>query len=301
MVQSPFVELLSGRIVKAISGFYYVFTTEQQVRCCRARGVFKKRGISPVVGDQVEVEPIGMQEGIVVSVGERKNQLVRPVIANVDQVLLVFSLVDPPLSLFQVDKMIAAIERERVAITIALTKRDLPGAAEAFEATRAVYAPIGYEVVALSLKTGGGQEQLASLVAGRITVLAGQSGVGKSTIMRALAPDSGAVTGAIGERSHRGRHTTTHVELFAVADGFVADTPGFSQIDLTDLDLPALALLFRDIALHATQCEFRGCLHEVEQGCAVRSAFLQGQIASTRYTHYLQLLQELKEAKARRY
>ncbi|MCY0877255.1 MAG: ribosome small subunit-dependent GTPase A [Firmicutes bacterium] len=297
------MELLTGRIVKAISGFYYVFTAEQRVRCCRARGVFKKRGISPVVGDQVEVEPIGANEGIVVSVAQRTNQLVRPVISNVDQALLVFALVDPPLSFFQLDKMIAAIERERVAIAIAFTKGDLPGADAVFAAANAIYSAIGYPVTRLSVKQGLGlgRTELSHLLADKVTVMAGQSGVGKSTILSHLSPESGAITGAVGERSHRGRHTTTHVELFPVDSGFLADTPGFSQIDLTDLELDDLGPLFRDFVQQAPQCEFRGCLHEVEQGCEVRVAVEQQRIVRSRYTHYLQLLQELKEAKARRY
>jgi len=287
--------------VKAISGFYYVFTDEKKVRCCRARGVFKKRGISPVVGDQVQVEPIGSQEGIVAVVLERKNQLVRPTIANVDQVLLVFSLVDPPLSLFALDKMIVASEREGVTVAIAFTKWDLPGAADTFSLAKEIYGPMGYAVVPLSLREGVGEASLRALFSQRVTVMAGQSGVGKSTILRALSPESGALTGAIGERSHRGKHTTTHVELFTLADGFVADTPGFSQIDLTDMELAQLSLHFRDFVAYASQCAFRGCLHDIEQGCAVREAVETGHIVLTRYTHYLQLLEELKEAKARRY
>lgn len=243
-----------------------------------------------------------MEEGTVTTVAERRNSLVRPVIANVDQALLVFSLVDPPLSLFQLDKLLAAVEFERISsIAIAFTKVDLPGAAELYTQAVSIYEPLGYPLLALSLQNGEGRESLIQLIKGRVTVLAGLSGVGKSTMLQSLLPDSSAITGTVSDRSHRGRHTTTHVELFAYADGFIADTPGFSQIDLTTLELPELATLFREIDRLAAQCEFRGCLHEGEQGCAVRFAVEQTQLTLSRYEHYLQLLGELKEAKARRY
>jgi len=215
--------------------------------------------------------------------------------------LLVFSLVDPPLSLFQLDKLLAVIEREHIPAAIGLTKLDLPGAEEVLAQVETIYGSLGYPIVALSLRTGTGKEELHALLEGRVTVLAGLSGVGKSTLLKELSPASTVVTGAVGERSHRGRHTTTHVELFPYDGGFIADTPGFSQIDLTDLELSELALTFRELAEAAHDCEFRGCLHMGEQGCAVRILVDSNQIAISRYEHYLQLLAELKEAKARRY
>lgn len=293
--------MIKGRIVKAISGFYYVYTEELRVRSCRARGVFKKRGVKPVVGDHVDVEPIGLDEGTVVQVAPRRNLMTRPVVANVDQVLLVFALADPPLSLYQVDKLLAAVECESIACALVFTKLDLPGAVEDFGRVSAIYGPLGYEVCALALPEEQGGEALRALLGGRVTVLAGQSGVGKSTILRNLLPGASATPGALSERSGRGKQTTTHVELFAYAGGFVADTPGFSQIDLTQLELTDLRRLFREIDSISQECEFRGCLHETEDGCAVRPAAASGRMTASRYDHYLQLLSELKEAKARRY
>ncbi len=290
-----------GRITRAVAGFYYVQTQDGAVRKCRARGVFKKRGISPLVGDHVLMELHGVDEGVVTEVKPRHSELIRPPIANVDQALLVFSLADPPLSFYQVDKMLAMIESYSLRALLGFTKVDLPESAGLFEKVRAIYEPMGYETVALSVRAGIGSRRVTELLAGRTTVLAGQSGVGKSTILGVLLPDEDAVTGEVGERSRRGRHTTRHVQLYPYAGGYVADTPGFSQFDFDAMEPVQLTSLFRDIAAVANGCAFRGCLHDQATGCAVLQAVSKGRIDQSRYGSYRQLLAELKDAKARRY
>ena len=288
-----------GRIVKAVSGFYDVDTTSGVVRC-RARGVFKKRGVKPLVGDLVLFSRSGTTEGVIDEIRLRRSEMVRPPVANVDQVLLVVALADPPPSLYQMDKMLAMIEWTALPASIVLTKLDLPDAPREWRRIREIYEPLSYSLMPVSLRAEIGVEALKKSLPGKVSVLMGQSGVGKSTILRHLIPDAAVAIGEVSERSRRGRQTTTHVELYRHGDGFVGDTPGFSQFDLWSVEPAQLTGLFRDIAAVAPGCEFRGCLHEGEDGCAVRSA-AGGAIAAARYADYLQVLHELKEAKARRY
>lgn len=288
-----------GRIVKSISGFYDVRTADGTTVRCRARGVFKKRGVQPFVGDLVRFEPQG-DEGVVVELLPRQNELLRPRIVNVDQAILVCAAVDPPLSFYQTDKMLAMLESFQVPVAIVCTKVDLPGADLSLSRLRAVYEPIEYGVYPLSVHSGTGADEVERLLAGRISVLTGLSGVGKSTLLKRLIPDADAVTGGVSEKLRRGRQTTTHVELYPFAGGYVADSPGFSQLAI-EAEPEKLWLLFRDLRRFAPDCAFRGCLHEGETGCAVKAASDSGVVKPSRYASYLQLLRELKEAKARRY
>ena len=289
-----------GRIVKAVGGFFDVCAADGRVYRCRGRGVFKVRGVRPLVGDIVECDVEG-GEGVVLHVRPRSNALSRPAVANVDQALVVCAAVSPPLSLHQLDRVLAAIERFAVPGAIVCTKIDLPGADAVAARLRQVYEPLAYGVYPVSAVQGDGLSALHGRLSGRVSVLAGASGVGKSTLIRHFVPASQAVMGAVNERMQRGRHTTTHVELYPFEGGFIADTPGFSQLDLKDLEPAEVAGLFRDLAAIAGGCEFRDCLHEVEDGCAVLAALPEGRIARSRYDGYLQLLREVREAKARRY
>lgn len=292
---------IEGRIVKAIGGFYYVLLGSGEVVQCRSRGVLRKRSIRPLVGDLVQLELHGQEDGTLTELLPRRNQLTRPAIVNVDQALLVSSLVNPPLSLYQLDKTLVMIEQAGVEATLIFTKLDLPGAEAALAEVHVRYAPLGYNIIPLRLLWKEGLNPLRAVLAGRITVMAGQSGVGKSTILRNLIPESAVSIAAVSLKGHRGRHTTTHVELFPYNGGFIADTPGFSQFDFSELELAELPRLFVDIRELASSCEFRGCLHESEQGCAVREAVQAGKMAQSRYENYRQMLTELKDAKARRY
>nr|WP_272879956.1 ribosome small subunit-dependent GTPase A [Sulfoacidibacillus ferrooxidans] len=292
---------VTGRIVKAISGFYYVRLEDGRVLQCKARGVFKKRDINPLVGDLVDIDAQGTQEGTITEVHPRHSALVRPPVANVDQALLVVSLVQPPLSLYQLDKMLAMLALSNIEVGIGFTKVDLPFAQQVLDEVKPVYTQLNYEVLELNVRSGVGLQSLERFLKGKITVLTGQSGVGKSTMLKTLVPESGALTGHVGHRSKRGRQTTTHVELYPYTDGYVADTPGFSQYDFDKLEPTHLGSLFREIAQYSADCEYRGCLHITDSGCAVLAAVESNQIVKSRYHSYVQLVKELQEAKARRY
>lgn len=293
--------MATGRIVKEIGGFYTVYDG-QQLWQCRARGVFRKKGITPLVGDWVEFEPIGTGEGVVTEVAPRQNALVRPPIANVEQAVLVFSLREPDFSALLTDKFLVHVERAGLNAFLVLTKVDLADAEEEIDAVRRLYEPAGYPVVATSTVTGRGLDEVAARLKDRVSVFAGQSGVGKSSLLNALIPDLNLPTGAISRKLGRGRHTTRHVELIRLpGGGFVADTPGFSQLDFFDISSQELASCFPEIRRAAEGCRFRGCLHVKEPDCAVRAAAESGEIPPSRYRHYLAFLTEIREREARRY
>jgi ribosome biogenesis GTPase len=292
-------ELLAGRIVRAIAGFYFVSTDVGEIRC-RARGSFKKRGEKPCVGDFVEIALTG-DEGIVETLLPRRSELRRPHIANVDHVLIVCSLVSPPFAAYPLDKLLAVVARESLAASIVFSKADLPGAPEVWQEVCRIYDPLPYPVVKISSGADDAIEQLAPLLRERVTVLAGASGVGKSTLLRRLAPETNAVSGPVSARHERGRQTTTAVSLHPCAAGFVADSPGFSQLDVGHIPADELDACFPDLWTFAVQCDFRGCMHEHEVGCQVRLAVDRGEIAVSRYQSYIGLVKEIREAEARRY
>ncbi|PTQ52939.1 MAG: Ribosome small subunit-stimulated GTPase EngC [Hydrogenibacillus schlegelii] len=303
----------TGTIVKAVGGFYDVAPDDAPRRIvrCRARGVFRKENLIPLAGDRVRFTPIGAGEGWIETIEPRKNAFVRPPVANVDRILVVHSVAMPPLSRRAIDRMLVLAEARGVEGAIVLTKQDLlaelpdeeraEGERETAEAVR-VYRSAGYPVVLASAPSGAGIEAVRRLLTGRITVLAGPSGVGKSTLLRALVPERAAAiaVGAVSARTARGRHTTRAVELLSAGGGWIADTPGFTALEL-DLSPEALGAAFPEFRPYAPACRYRGCLHEAEPGCAVRAAVESGAIDVLRYRHYLQFLAELKEREEKRY
>lgn len=313
----------AGLIVKALSGYYYVLpesseaaavsTIEEETVQCRARGVFKKRNISPLVGDRVQFELTENGEGTVTEVHPRTSELIRPPVANVKQAVLVFSLDEPALNLQLLDKFLVHIENSGLDTVICFTKRDLverAGEPEEqgggdrdegdVEAVHRLYESIGYPVLVTSAKQGEGLEPVRERLKDTISVFSGQSGVGKSTLLNALLPHLELETGEISMRLGRGRHTTRHVELIPLpGGGWVADTPGFSQLDFLEMEPEDLGPAFREFRALSEECRFRGCLHYKEPGCRVREASEQGDIAASRYEHYLIFLTEMKERKRR--
>lgn len=285
-----------GRIVKALSGFYYVADGDQVIQC-RARGLFKKKDakVNPLVGDWVVYDATDHSEGYVMEVSERKNELLRPPISNVDQAVLVFSLHEPMFSPLLLDKFLVHTENAGVDSVIVLSKADMVPHDEVTDIV-SKYEAIGYQVIPTSIRDQRGAEAMRTALADRISVLAGQSGVGKSSLINALFPGVSLQTGEVSHKLGRGKHTTRHVELIALDEGgYVADTPGFSSLEFSGITELELAESFRDFAGYSDQCKFRGCLHLSEPGCAVRSALQEGTLDTKRYENYKQFMEELKE------
>ncbi len=289
-----------GRIVKALSGFYYVADGEQ-VYQCRARGLFKKKDakVNPLVGDWVVYDAISDTEGYVMEVGERSSELLRPPIANVDQAVLVFSLVEPSFSSLLLDKFLVHTEVAGIDSVIVLSKADM-AEPEAIKRIVQKYEAIGYKVVPTSTRDDRGMEDVRGELLDRISVFAGQSGVGKSSLINALFPGISLQTGDVSQKLGRGRHTTRHVELIPLeGGGYVADTPGFSSLEFIGISELDLAESFRDFAQLSDGCKFRGCLHLSEPSCAVREALETGELDQERYEHYKQFMEELREYQRR--
>ncbi|MGZ9584743.1 ribosome small subunit-dependent GTPase A [Paenibacillus marinisediminis] len=301
-----------GIIVKALSGYYYVQPDGQKMEDavqCRARGVFKKKGVSPLVGDRVVYSMTDNGEGTVEEVAPRSSELIRPPIANVGLALLAFSVLEPDFNTQLLDKFLVHIEHAGLDAVIVLTKWDIAERLHGDQAGKLiaelerqieVYRGIGYEVIVTSAKAGTGYEQLQDRLSHDISVFAGQSGVGKSSLLNAMLPGSGLETNAISHRLGRGKHTTRHVELLALPNGgYIADTPGFSQLDFLELGVEQLSDCFREFRELSGQCKFRGCAHIHEPGCRVKEALESGDIAESRYRHYTLFLEEMKDKKRR--
>lgn len=291
----------SGKIMKALSGFYYVLTEDGETYQCRGRGVFRKQKITPLVGDQVEFEAETKQEGYVLDVGPRKNELVRPPIANIDQAIIVTSAAQPDFSTALLDRFLVLVESKAIEPVIFITKMDMLSADQLarIEAFKKDYQQIGYSVEMLSSKEETNLEQVQLHMKDKISVIAGQSGVGKSSMLNAIDPRLDLETNEISESLGRGRHTTRHVELIPIGGGLVADTPGFSSLEFTELEAEELPSCFPEFRESEDDCKFRGCMHHKEPKCAVKDAVESGEIPEYRYTHYLQFLEEIKSRKPR--
>lgn len=281
---------MQGQLKKALSGFYYI-QHEGNLYQTRARGNFRKRKVKPLVGDFVEFESTSLTDGYLLEIFPRKNELVRPPVANVDQVIVVASLVEPDFSYHLLDRFLVSLEQKQIEPVIYLSKVDLLGDTTLLEEIKATYRLAGYRVI---IGDENGLNQVKALLENRLTVLAGQSGAGKSTLLNQLVPGLALETGEISEALNRGKHTTRHVELIDVAKGLVADTPGFSSIDFFDLEVTDLPKMFPEFVVLQDTCRFRECSHTHEPDCAVKEALAEGKIAQIRYDNYLLFLQELK-------
>ena len=288
-----------GQIRKALSGFYYVKSGDALYQT-RARGNFRKRRLAPLVGDRVEFSSTSPTDGYILAIQKRHNQLKRPPVANVDQAVVVTSAVKPDFNSNLLDRFLVILEAKEIQPLIYLTKTDLldEAALAKLTTTLAYYQKIGYPV--FMAPDPYQADNIAALLRpfkDRLTVLTGQSGAGKSTLINHIAPELQLQTAAVSESLSRGKHTTRHVELWPLADGLVADTPGFSSLALTDLDLNTLGNLFPDFVALADQCKYRGCQHDHEPGCAVKAAVTAGELLASRYENYLQFRTEKKAEK----
>ncbi|PRO65331.1 ribosome small subunit-dependent GTPase A [Alkalicoccus urumqiensis] len=285
-----------GRIVKSLSGFYYV-ESDGEIFQCRARGNFRNRGITPIVGDWVEYEAENKTDGYIMEVHDRSSSLRRPPVANVDQAVIVSAVEHPAFSTLILDKLLVHTEAAGMDAVIVITKKDL-GVTEDIEEACLVYRQLGYPVI-LTAHSEGAAEELRSFLEGKVSVFAGQSGVGKSTLLNTLHPELGIETGEVSKSLKRGKHTTRHVELIPIEGGYVADTPGFSSLDFSGIEEEVLSHYFPEMAERINDCRFRGCRHLNEPGCEVQAAVEQGDIASFRYKNYKQFHEEISSQKRR--
>ncbi len=286
-----------GRIIKGIGGFYYVDTADGLFEC-RARGVFRKEKITPLVGDMVK---IGIDEtagtGFVNEILPRKNQLVRPMVANVTRMAVVVATANPKPNLYLMDKVIAAAEQAELVPVICWNKTDLDDGEEYLN----IYRNAGFVTLQLSAETGWNLDLLREELKNQVTVFAGNSGVGKSSLINKLLQREAFETGAVSDRVERGKHTTRHSELVALpGGGYLIDTPGFGNMDLTNLEVADCGELFREFLPYMDQCAFRDCSHTVEKGCGVRKALEEGKIHTSRHESYCRLVQEVINAQKRR-
>ncbi|MBX6352232.1 MAG: ribosome small subunit-dependent GTPase A [Thermoflavifilum sp.] len=289
----------AGRVIRAVGGLFDV-KQDGVVRRCRARGVFKKRGITVMVGDLVEVEPVGASEGVINAVLPRQTELIRPPVANVDQALCVFSLRTPDFHARLLDRVLVCAQAARVRPVIVISKVDT-GDEDELRRAAEPYERAGYTVIPASAWANVGIDQVREVLRGHITVFAGPSGAGKSSLANALSPELGLRMGDVSRKLGRGRHTTRHVELFELEpDTWIADAPGFSQLELT-VASSELRDYFPEIREVGLQCEYDDCLHLEETGCAVKHAVASGELAASRYESYRTLLLELLDKEAHRY
>ncbi|WP_018932717.1 ribosome small subunit-dependent GTPase A [Gracilibacillus lacisalsi] len=289
-----------GKIVKALSGFYYVQYEGGLVQC-RGRGVFRQKKITPLVGDFVEFEYRDKKEGYILSIDGRDNQLTRPPVANVDQAIIVTSVKEPDLSLNLLDKFLVLVESKAIRPLLFFTKMDLLTEQESVLITDklAYYKKIGYTVEFLSTKDKEVNQQLSVYLKNKVSVFAGQSGVGKTSLLNRIIPGLQLETDNISESLGRGKHTTRHVELIPFEQGLIADTPGFSALDFKEIALEELPSCFPEFVDLQDQCKFRGCMHIKEPKCAVKVALDQQEILEDRYQNYLQFVEEIKNRKPR--
>lgn len=287
--------ILSGRITKALSGFYYVKTEDRTVEC-KARGRFRKEGITPLVGDYAEIS-LENGKGMIEQILPRRNAFVRPAVSNLDMLVLLVSEAIPVTEPFLIDRITAIAGDQNVPVLICVNKNDLKHGSM----LHSIYTQAGYEVILTSAVTGDGIEQLRKLVSGKTVAFSGNSGVGKSSILNCLAPDLGVQTGEVSEKLGRGRHTTRHIELFPLDENtLVADTPGFSSFDTEQMEFilkENLQYAFPDFAPYLGKCQFHDCAHLKEPGCAVQTALAEEKIQRSRYDSYVRLYEKAKEHK----
>ena len=294
-------EYMQGKIIRGIGGFYYVHAEDGVVYECRAKGIFRKEKIKPLPGDNVEISPVQDEEkpaGNVDAILPRKNVLIRPAVANVDQALVVFAAASPKPNLNLLDRFLISMEQQRIPVVICFNKTDLISTEEE-ELLRDTYAH-SYPVQLISAANGEGIEDIQRLLDGKTTVVAGPSGVGKSSLTNVLQPHVQMEVGDISRKIERGRHTTRHTELICLREHtYFLDTPGFSSLYLNGIAQEDLWRYFLEFVPYEPYCRFQGCMHISEPDCAVKEALAEGKIPASRYENYVMLAEELKNARKR--
>ena len=288
-------EKRTGRILRSISGFYDVQTSSGVVTC-KARGILRKEGISPLTGDIAEIT-VEHGKGMIEGIQPRKNSFVRPAVANIDALIVFAANVNPVTEPFLIDRVAAIAGDQEVPVVLCINKCDLDPAVDLSR----IYTNAGFPVICASAETGEGVEELRALIQGKLTAFTGNSGVGKSSMLNRLCPALALPTGEVSEKLGRGRHTTRHVELYRLdGDTYVADTPGFSSFDTDQMDVilkENLQYAFPDFGAYIGRCQFHDCSHRAEPGCAVTQALAAGEIEKTRYESYLRLYEKASQIK----
>lgn len=288
---------MQGKIIKGIGGFYYIHVEHQGVYECKAKGIFRNRKVKPLVGDDVVIDVIDEsgKKGNIREILPRKNELIRPAVANIDQALVFFAAAQPEPNLGLLDRFLLQMEYKDIPVIIGFNKCDLVEDARIRELEK-IYKASGYPMVFVSVKESKYLEGLKELLSGKTTALAGPSGVGKSSLMNWLLPEASMETGAVSEKIKRGRHTTRHSELFHIGERtYLFDTPGFSSLYLNDFTDETLKHYFPEFLNYEEICRFTGCNHINEPDCGVKNAMEEGKISPVRYEHYVQMYGELKE------
>lgn len=291
---------MTGKIIKGIAGFYYVHT-EAGVFECKAKGVFRKEKRKPLVGDNVEIEIINEDEllGNIIEIFPRSNSLIRPASANIDQALVIFSIIKPNPNYNLLDRFLITMEKQQIPTVICFNKKDIASPEEQ-EELRMAYCNSGCEILFVSGKENQGLSRLRDVLRGKTTVVAGPSGVGKSTIVNAITPEANMQTGEISRKIERGKHTTRHAELFAVEkDTYIMDTPGFTSLSVDEMEKEELKEYYPEFAEYEPFCKFGGCVHISEPVCGVKDALEEGKISQIRYQNYKLIYEELKAKKRR--
>lgn len=290
------MKTLNGTIIKGIGGFYYVEAADE-IYECKARGVFRKEKLSPLVGDKVTISINENAENTIDEIMPRNNALTRPPVVNIDNLIIVVSTVEPKPSTLVIDKLIAVAEHKNIEPIIVITKSDLSSAQEIFD----IYTLAGFKTIIVSNETKDGVDEVKAVLKDKISALTGNSGVGKTSLLNNLDETLALKTAQISKKLGRGRHTTRQAELYRVCDGFVVDTPGFSsfEIDKSDIILKdELAYCFRDFSDYIEKCKFYpSCTHTADKGCAVIEAVNEGKISKSRHNSYVQLYNEVKDIK----
>lgn len=291
---------MKGKIIKGIAGFYYVHVPiEDKVFECKAKGIFRNQNIKPLVGDDVEIDTDDQPEGTgtITSILPRKNEIIRPAVANVDQAMVMFAAAEPAPNLNLLDRFLITMQRQNINTIVCFNKKDIVDKKD-IRLLMDTYMRCGYEVVGISVLLQEGYTTIRSLLKGKTTVLAGPSGVGKSSLINLIKPEAQIKTGEVSEKIKRGRHTTRHSELIYIDKyTYVMDTPGFSSLYIHEIEKEELKDYFNEFKEYEDKCRFIGCMHLNEPGCAVKEALKEGEISSIRYDNYKALYEELNDIK----
>ena len=290
---------MRGKIIRGIAGFYYVHVPEKGILECKAKGIFRKNNLKPLVGDWVEVSLLDEEnkKGNIDEVLERENELIRPAVANIDQALVIFAVKKPEPNLNLLDRFLIMMEQKEIPCILVFNKSDL-AMEEEKQKLQEIYSGSGCKILFISAKQECGMEEVKALLQGKTSTVAGPSGVGKSSLINKLQSGISMETGCISEKIERGKHTTRHTEFIPIGDDtFIMDTPGFSSLAVFDMEKEELEQFYPEFDEYRNRCRFNGCSHTHEPGCGVKEAIEEGKISRARYENYKLIYEELKNKK----